>query len=273
MTASIPLPFTGDAAVSIAEQVLPSVVQVDDGGRGSGAGVVIGPRGIIVTNAHVVRRRSAVVRQGDGTRFEGPVVARDDSLDLAAIKIDAGVLPALESGDSQTLRPGQLVLTVGHPLGLQDVVTIGVISRPPSKDDPRELIASNVTLNRGNSGGPLLDASGRLIGINAMVAGPGLGLSIPVHVVRRFLARQVDPRPHIGITAQQINAGLILTDVQPESPADAAGLLPGDVLISVGAVQVESANVLIDSLIAAGIGGSWRWTSTVPGSRIRSWWM
>jgi len=250
---TIPLPLAGDAAVALAQQALRGVVQVEDGGRGAGAGVAVDARGLIVTNAHVVRGRSAAITTADGRRAEGRVIARDDDLDLAAIRVELDDLHALEVGDSQTLRPGQLVLAIGHPLGLNDAVTVGVITRPPEPDDPRELIASNITLNRGNSGGPLLDAAGKLIGINAMVAGPGLGLSVPAHIMRRFLAARVDPRPHIGVTVQPVEGGLIVTDVLPESPAEAAGILPGDIIAAVAGRQATAA-ALIDGLIAAGIG-------------------
>lgn len=252
---TMPLPLAGNAAVELAEQALAGVVQVEDGGRGAGAGVVVDRRGLIVTNAHVVRGRRATITTHDGQRAEGRVIARDDGLDLAAIRVERDDLHALEAGDSRSLRPGQLVMAIGHPLGLNDAVTVGIITRAPEPDDERELIASNITLNRGNSGGPLLDAAGKLIGINAMVAGPGLGLSVPAHVVRRFLAAAVDPRPHIGVTVQPVPGGLIVTDVLPESPAEAAGILPGDIVASV-AGQPATAATLLDGLIDAGVGGA-----------------
>jgi serine protease Do len=249
------LPLAGGAAVAIAERARRSVVQVEDGGRGAGAGVVWSAQGLIVTNAHVVRGDEAGVTTADGTRLKGRVEARDDALDLALVRVADSGLDALEPGDSRSLRPGQLVLAIGHPLGLNGAVTVGIITRPPEPNDQRELIASNVTLNRGNSGGPLLDARGQLIGINAMVAGPGLGLAIPAHVVQRFLAGTAGPHPHIGVTVQQIDSGLMLTDVQPESPADAAGLMPGDIIIGVAGTPANYPETLLDGLIQAGIGG------------------
>ena len=256
MTNINPLPLAGGAATWLAGQALKSVVQVEDGGRGAGAGVAVDQRGVIVTNAHVVRGRAATITTSAGARLEGRVEARDDALDLAAIRVDSGDLTAIESGDSRSLRPGQIVLAIGHPLGLHDAVTVGIVSRPPAPDDRRELIASNITLNHGNSGGPLLDASGRLIGINAMVAGPGLGLSIPVHTVQRFLAQHVDPRPHIGVTVQQIDGGLMVTDIQPESPAEAAGILPGDIIVAISGRPADTVTSLLDGLVKAGIGGN-----------------
>ena len=263
MTATTALPLIGDAATALARQALDSVAQIVDGtpARGypaGGSGVIVNPRGLIVTNAHVVRGRSANVTLHDGTGLEGRIVAREDAVDLAALSVEREDLAALEFGDSRALRPGQLVLAVGHPQGLADAVTLGVISRPPAEGDQRELIASNITLNHGNSGGPLLDASGRLIGVNAMVAGPGLGLSIPAQTVRRFIAQHVDPRPHIGVTVQGVDAGLIVTDVQPESPAEAAGLIPGDIIVAVAGAHVGGYTTLIDALIEAGVGGSLR---------------
>jgi serine protease Do len=256
MIAATKLPLTGDAASDIAGRALESLVQITDGRRGAGSGIIVDSRGLIITNAHVVRGKSAGVTLHDGTGLDGQVVARDDALDLAAIRVERDDLEAIEYGDSRALRPGQLVLAVGHPLGLADAVTIGVISRPPDESDQRELIASNITLNRGNSGGPLLDSDGRLIGVNAMVAGPGLGLSIPSQTVRRFIAQQVDPQPHIGVTAQPASGGLIVTDVQPESPAEAAGIIPGDIIAAVGDAPVRDYTTLIDGLIDAGTGGT-----------------
>ena len=261
MTATTRLPGLGDAATWLARQALNSVVQIADGASASGhpvagSGVIVDARGLVITNAHVVRGRSATVTLHDGAGLAGRVIARDDAVDLAALRVDRDGLEALEFGDSRALRPGQLVLAVGHPLGLADAVTLGVVSRPPGPGDQRELIASNVTLNRGNSGGPLLDAAGRLIGINAMVAGPGLGLSIPSRTVRRFIAQHVDPRPHIGVSVQPLAAGLIVTDVQPESPAEAAGLIPGDVIVAVDGNAVGGYITLIDGLIEAGLGGT-----------------
>lgn len=255
MTVSASLPLTGDAAVRLAGQALRSVVRVEDRVRGSGSGVIVDRRGVIITNAHVVRGETASVTTHNGVRLDGRLEARDDALDLAAIRVSHDDLESVERGDSQALRPGQLVLAVGHPLGLNDAVTVGIVSRVPSGNDVRELIASNITLNRGNSGGPLLNAAGRLIGINTMVAGPGLGLSIPVHIVSRFLARLVDPRPHIGVTVQQIDAGLIVIDVQPESPAESSGILPGDVIVAVSGRPARSYADLVDGLADAGVGG------------------
>jgi serine protease Do len=249
------LPLVGEAGIAIAERAGRSVVQVEDGGRGAGAGVVWSAQGLIVTNAHVVRGDEAGVTTAYDRRLNGRVEARDDALDLALVRVAGDGLNALEPGDSRSLRPGQLVLAIGHPLGVNGAVTVGIITRPPEAADQRELIASNVTLNRGNSGGPLLDAHGRLIGINAMVAGPGLGLAVPAHVVQRFLARATGPHPHIGVTVQPVEAGLLLTDVQPESPAEAAGLLPGDIITAVAGTPARYPETLLDALIQTGVGG------------------
>ena len=117
MSNMTPLPLTGAAAVWLAEQALASVVQVEDGGRGAGAGVAVDRRGLIVTNAHVARGRQVTITTNDGRRMEGRVVARDDALDLAAIRIERDDLHALQPGDSQALRPGQLVLDVAAAPG------------------------------------------------------------------------------------------------------------------------------------------------------------
>lgn len=259
MTAPSTMPLASYAASWLARQALESVVQIADGRAAAGSGVIVDPSGLIVTNAHVVRNRPARVRLHDGLELEGRIIARDEAVDLAALRIERDELDAIEFGDSNALRSGQIVIAIGHPLGLTDAVSLGVVSRAPDEGDDRALIASNVTLNRGNSGGPLLDATGRMLGINAMVAGPGLGLSIPSRTVRRFLAWHVDPRPLIGMSVQwhgsDSRPGLIVTDIQPESPAEAVGLLPGDLIVGVAGNPARGPHALIDGLVDTGIGG------------------
>ena len=258
-----------DAATELARVASRSVVQVEDGGRGSGAGVVVGQPGVIVTNAHVVRGESPAIVTHDGMRLDGRLEARDDELDLAAIRIAGGDLQPIQDGDARRLSAGQIVIAVGHPLGLRDAVTVGVVNRIVLERGRRELIASNITLDRGNSGGPLLDSSGRLVGINTMVAGTRLGISIPVHVVMRFLARHVDPRPHIGVTVQQVDAHSIIIDVHPDSPAEAAGLIPGDIVVTVNGCSADDTNSLLDGLVATGIGSTVELNISRAGEPIR----
>ena len=178
-------------------RVKPSVVQIRVHGRGVGAGVVLDAGGAIVTNHHVVGDMGGPVevRLGDGRSLPARVVRRWAAADLALLQVpSAGGLQPASPGDSAGLRVGQLVLAIGHPWGQPDVVTAGIISglgeaRMPWGGRAVDYIRSDVRLAPGNSGGPLIDAAGRVVGINSMIWGGDLAVAIPVGVVQRWLAR------------------------------------------------------------------------------------
>jgi serine protease Do len=181
---------------SLVEGVRQSLVQIRNGHRGVGAGTIWHPEGLILTNAHVVGRRSLRVALPDGRNLDAQVAAHDASLDIAALSVDATDLPTIELGDSQNLRPGQWVLALGHPWGIAGAVTAGVITGvgrqlPEMPRSDREWIAVSLHLRPGHSGGPLVDERGRLVGINTMMAGPDVGLAVPVHVVKGFLRKAI----------------------------------------------------------------------------------
>ena len=171
-----------------------SLVQVRNGARGVGSGTIWHPDGLIVTNAHVVGEgRDLRVGLPDGRVLPAKTVAWDPSCDLAALTVEATGLPSIQLGNSRSLEPGQWVLALGHPWGVAGAVAAGVVvgvgnlgQRPRGQG---EWIAVNLPLRPGNSGGPLLDVQGRLVGINAMISGPQLGLAVPVHVAKAFLKR------------------------------------------------------------------------------------
>jgi serine protease Do len=175
----------------LVENVRRSLVQVSNGRRGTGAGTVWHPDGLILTNAHVVGRRNLRVTLPDGRTLPARLLAHDPALDVAALKVDATGLPTVELGKSKQLQPGQWVLALGHPWGVAGAVTAGVVigvGLPLEMQLPRrELIQVSLHLRPGHSGGPLVDARGRLVGINTMMAGPDVGLAVPVHVVKGFL--------------------------------------------------------------------------------------
>ncbi len=177
---------------SVVEEVTKSLVEVNSGG--SGAGTIWHPDGLIVTNAHVLQRSSAVVNLLDGRRLPAKVLAYDETEDLAALMVEPHSLPSAKLGDSKALQPGQWVFAIGHPWGVRGAVTAGVIvgagphGRGPGGSE-RELIAVHLQLRPGHSGGPLVDDRGRLVGINTMMNGPDLGLAVPAHVVVKFLRR------------------------------------------------------------------------------------
>jgi len=169
-----------------------SLVQISNGHQGgAGAGTIWHAEGLIITNAHVVRRSSLQVTLADGTTRPAKILARDPQRDLAALSIDAHHLPTVELGDSTTLQPGQFVLALGHPWGVAGAVCAGPVigvGRPPELPHfSMELIQAGLQLRPGHSGGPMVDVKGRLIGINTMITGPEVGLAVPLHVVKLFL--------------------------------------------------------------------------------------
>jgi S1-C subfamily serine protease len=183
---------------AVTDGVCRSLVQITNGRRGSGAGTIWHPDGLILTNAHVVARRSLRVSLPSGPAQPAQVLparllAYSRSLDIAALSVDAKGLPAIELGNSRDLQPGQWVLAMGHPWGVIGAATVGVVidvGLPPEMPGlGRELIQVDLPLRPGYSGGPLVDVHGRLVGINTMMAGPEVGLAVPVHEVKRFLRR------------------------------------------------------------------------------------
>jgi len=180
-----------DELSGVADEARRSLVSISNGRRGAGAGTIWHPDGLILTNAHVVRLRSPKVTLPDGRTRPARVLAHDKVLDLAALRVDAAHLPTIELGESRGLQPGEWVLALGHPWGVTGAATAGVIigmGPPPEMPMPGcELLHVGLHLRPGHSGGPLVDTSGRLVGINTMMAGPDVGMAVPVHVVKDFL--------------------------------------------------------------------------------------
>jgi serine protease Do len=251
----------------------------------TGSGVILSADGYIVTNNHVVRdaRRvrvqlaslpdEAEARAGARAKFhahgkllEATVVGVDRVADLAVLKVDAGrPLPMLKLSDSDSLRQGQVVLAFGNPLGLENSVSIGIVSsvgRQVKPDDPMVYIQTDAPINPGNSGGPLLDADGNVIGINTFIltqsgGSEGIGFAIPSNVVKDIYDQiRKDGHVHrgeIGVLAQSItpdlatgldlkqDTGVILGDVTPDGPADKGGLKPGDIILSLNGRRLYNA--------------------------------
>lgn len=155
-------------------------------GPTTGSGVVWQADGLIVTNAHVVRDQRPIVSTATSGEYESRVLAVDSQRDLALLSIDAPDLHAAPIGDVESLRPGSLVLALGHPMGVANAMSLGVVHAVTTRRGMPRYIASDLRLAPGNSGGPLVDSAGRVVGINAMIMG-GLGVAIPSSVVRRFL--------------------------------------------------------------------------------------
>ena len=174
-----------------------ALVQIRSDVRGTGAGTIWHPDGLIITNAHVVRSRNLQVTLADGRTSPARLLAHDESNDLTALSIDAGGLPTIDVGESTELEPGQLVMSLGHPWGVTGAATAGVVIGTSSeveglRSPGREWIVVDLHLRPGYSGGPLVDMQGRLVGINTIMNGPDVGMAVPAHVVKRFLRRSLD---------------------------------------------------------------------------------
>ena len=193
---SVLLQLNEDMA-KLVENGSPSLVEVSTGKGGSGAGTVWHSDGLIVTNAHVAQNQPLTVSLEDGRTLEARLLALDAALDLAALAVDSRGLPAVEIGNSRDLHPGQWVFSLGHPWHVRGAAAAGVVigmGTEWQRASARELIAVNLPLRPGNSGGPLLDAQGRLVGINTMITGPEVGLAVPVHVAKAFLRDNLGAR-------------------------------------------------------------------------------
>jgi serine protease Do len=305
-----PLQQLSASMEALSKRVSPGVVQIfstgynldRDRGRGAadlmsrgssvGSGIIIAADGWIVTNAHVVQggRRIRVRLSPDisppgsqdrtthGALFEAKLVAADRDTDLALLKIDATDLPALELSDSSALKQGQLVLAFGSPLGLDNSVSMGVVSSVARQLDPESptiYVQTDAAINPGNSGGPLVDTSGHVVGISTLIitqsgGNEGIGLAIPSNVVRSVY-KQVRSEGHvhhhgIGVFARNVTpalalglgldreGGVIIEDVIPQGPAETSGLMPGDVVLTVNRSPVQNIRQFALSLYSYAVG-------------------
>lgn len=169
-----------------------SLVRVSNSEVGGGSGIIWSSEGLILTNAHVVHAQSPTVTLPDGRELRATVRAHDPKRDLALLAVKATGLPAMPLGESEHLRPGTWVFAVGHPWGVANAVTAGVIigggaDMPELTGTQRDWLMVSLMLRPGNSGGPLVDAAGRMLGVNTIMTGPAVGGAVPVHIVRQFL--------------------------------------------------------------------------------------
>ena len=249
------------AIANLTETLQRSTVQIYSRGAGAGSGVIWRSDGLIVTNAHVVPGASAIVELADGRRFEAQVTQRDDQprrhcsfrRDLAALRIAATDLPAVAvryvnlGTESDELRVGDLVFAVGYPLGQVRALTMGIVHSASSQP----WIQADIRLAPGNSGGPLADAQGRVVGINTMIIN-GVAFAIPSDAIESFLQGK---RPHLGVTLQPVlvplssqrQFGLLVLSVATNSPA-AGALQIGDLLIGVEGWPLRDANDLMQTV-------------------------
>jgi serine protease Do len=232
----------------VAERLRRSTARV-----GGGSGVIWSSDGLIVTNAHVVHDSTVKVSLWDGSAHEAKLLNRDARRDLASIKIEADGLFAAEPADSGSLRVGELVIAIGNPFGFIGALTTGVVHSTPNR---KQWVAADVRLAPGNSGGPLADARGRVIGINTMIAGR-LALAVPSNAVGEFLARRGASGPKLGVTLQRVPIpggafGFLLLKIDPGSAASNASLMVGDLLIAADGRVFTSADDLSAALDSSG---------------------
>ena len=186
--ASLAAGSIGRELAALADWLRPATVQVRVGRGSEGSGVVWRKDGVVVTNAHVARGAYAAIRLWDGRTLEARVVARDPDNDLAALLVQ-GPLVAIAPGDPAAMRPGELIVALGHPLGVAHAVALGVVHQVLRADDGTACwIRADIRLAPGNSGGPLVDVAGRLLGVNTLIAG-GLGHAVALPVIESFLSR------------------------------------------------------------------------------------
>lgn len=283
------------AVIGAADKAGPAVVSVEVrhrvAGRGRGAnevpgngsGFVFTPDGFILTNSHVVHDATRIdAAFGDGTRLRAQLVGDDPDTDLAVVRTDPHSTAVAELGDSGRLRVGQLVLAIGNPLGFQSTVTAGVVSalgrsfRSVNGRLIDDVIQTDAALNPGNSGGPLVDAQGRVVGVNTAVILPAQGICFAVAInTAKFVAGQLIRhgrirRGRIGVAGQNVpllqlarrahgieaKSGVLVTGVEPNSPAQRAGVKAGDIIVAFDGQPVGGIDGLHRLLSADRIGSA-----------------
>ena len=215
----------------IAERLRRSTVQVfSQGQRGSGSGVVWTP-GVILTNSHVARTPELEVELWDGRRLPARVDGRDSRRDLALLRVAAQDLEPVVAGDSDAVRPGELVIAVGNPLGFAGALSTGVVHSTGALPGMgrQNWIRADVQLAPGNSGGPLANAQGQVIGLNTAIVN-GLGVAVPSNAAAAFYRRPFRPVPRRGAAAHAVR-GLQVLEVDPKGAAAAASIREGDLLL------------------------------------------
>jgi len=281
-----------NAVIDVTERVGPAVVRVETGSRdpkarergGLGSGIVISPDGLVLTNSHVVgASRQIRLRDTEGIVTEARVLGVDPDTDLALLRADgARDLHYASLGNSKTLRRGQLVVAIGNPLGFESTVTAGVVSalgrsiRSVSGRNIEDVIQTDAALNPGNSGGALVSSAGEVIGVNTAIIQGAQGICFAVasntaqFVLAEIIRHGYVRRAHIGVAGQTApiprrhaviagidnKMGALLQQIEPDSPAEKAGLLPGDVVTRLDGVDVHGVDDLIRILDRDRIGRS-----------------
>lgn len=311
------------AVIRAAETVSPAVVNIEvrhpdrtpagprfrrqQRSTGSGSGFVFTPDGFILTNSHVVHRAAEIhVALGDGRRVEATLVGDDPDSDLAVIRVHAPELTAAQFGDSHAVRVGQLAIAIGNPLGFQTTVTAGVVSalgrslRSGSGRLIDNVLQTDASLNPGNSGGPLVNSRGEVIGVNTAMIMPAQGICFAIAVnsakivAQQLISHGLVRRAYLGFAGQKVElppamtrahpleqeSGVLVAHVEPDSPADRAGLEVSDLILALDgqtAADIDDLHRLltaerIGTPVDLGIlrGEERRWLRIVPGESPRA---
>ncbi|MBI4390006.1 MAG: trypsin-like peptidase domain-containing protein [Nitrospinae bacterium] len=245
--------------------------------RGEGSGFIINKDGYILTNSHVVADSEEIqVALSDGKLYKGKVIGMDKLTDIGLVKIDAKrPLPVLPLGDSDRLKTGDWVMAIGSPFGLEQTVTVGIVSakgRSLGAGPYDDFIQTDTSINPGNSGGPLININGEVVGINTaiMPQGQGLGFSLPINLAKKLLPQIKEKgkvvRAWLGVTVQDItlalkesasvtvDSGSFISSVIANSPAQKAGILPGDVIVEFDGLPIKNSRELPTRVAHAPIG-------------------
>jgi serine protease Do len=246
---------------------------------GEGSGVIVDAQGYILTNNHVVAGAEKIsIHLFDGRELKGTVRGTDPRTDLAVVHVEAADLPVAMLGDSDKLQVGEWAIAIGSPFGLEETVTVGVISAKGRSGlgtgNYEDFIQTDASINPGNSGGPLVDIEGQVIGINAMIIQPGqgIGFAIPINLAKTIMLELIKTgkviRPWVGIGLQDITsdlmkffnlkekAGALISQVYAGSPAEKAGMKVGDVVIEVDRVKVINSQDVVREVLKKKVGQS-----------------
>ncbi|XP_063817931.1 serine protease HTRA1 [Pseudophryne corroboree] len=279
----------------VVEKIAPAVVHIEmfrmlnffgkrEVPSASGSGFIVSEDGLILTSAHVVTNKHRLkVERSDGTTYDAKIIDVDEKADIALIKIKPkGKLPVLLLGRSEDLRPGEFVIAIGSPFSLQNTVTTGIVSTAQRggkelglKNSDMDYIQTDAIINYGNSGGPLVNLDGEVIGINTLKVTAGISFAIPSDKVRKFLAEShsrqsagqaIKKKRYLGIRMlsltpgkvkelreqlkdfPDVNSGAYIVEVIPDTPAEEAGLKESDVIISIGSQTVTSSNDVSEAI-------------------------